>query len=134
MAATFPTPQATKTVLRAFGTVLLTQWVCLSGCTEVTVENDGKIATALSFGVRRINVDRPQSPTVVETKGFGAIAGTDHVVVGWLDEATVIFPDPARCALLIFAEHHDDVKSVVDILESAGAPLRSICIASRRDR
>lgn len=110
---------------------LFAGFIMLPACTVVTVESDGKVVSERSFGIRSISLQQSH-PALIETKGFGIVAGANHLTIGWMNEQLAVIPDPSQCAMLVYVEHPDDFKKIIDILQSSGVTDAAVCTIRRR--
>jgi hypothetical protein len=108
--------------------VLLTTGLAIvSSCAELHVHTRDKVEVRHEFGLTTVSISPTTNPAYVESEGLGLVLGQRNAAIGWMKEQTAIFPDAARCAVLILSQSPDDVKRVNDLLNTANVDLGKIC-------
>jgi hypothetical protein len=100
----------------------------LTACTRVEIHSNDAVEVRRSFGLTQLEITAPTSPVFVETSGVGVVNGQRRMTLGWMHEQLAIFPDPERCAALIYVKRPEDLEAVTRILNAANSNLNNICI------
>jgi hypothetical protein len=102
----------------------------MSACTEITVVDGGHVETSYWPGLAIVHV-LPQSdrPAVVHTVGFGVVAATSSVVLGWSKSTSVAVPDAEHCSIFFFIDNQTQLDTAKELLTLSDQKSLRACFA-----
>jgi hypothetical protein len=108
--------------------------VVVGGCTTVHVSGpDGTV----SRGIGVVNVHIPsnnKAPQLVTTEGFGLIAASKSLTVGFIRETVITFPDISACHVAIIVQSNTELEALQSILKDRPERFNNICIITKEGR
>ncbi len=101
------------------------------GCTQIRVYNSDSTQVHSVFGLTRIVVAPTARPTLIQTRAAGLWSGQNQLGLGFLRQEMAAFPDPSRCALMIFVPDHMTAERLRAQISISNKAFNPNCISER---